>query len=56
MKCPACESTLHEKGASGIWLDEGEFSCIHHEMKGAKTNPSSWAATSRSGGAGEGVK
>lgn len=26
----------------GIWLDEGEFSRIHHEIKGAKTTPPGW--------------
>ena len=34
-QCPIC---------GGIWLDEGEFSLIHREMKGAKTAPPGWAA------------
>ncbi len=34
-QCPTC---------GGIWLDEGEFSRIHQEMKGAKTAPPGWAA------------
>ena len=33
-QCPAC---------SGIWLDEGEFSRIHQETKGAKIAPPGWA-------------
>jgi len=33
-QCPKC---------GGIWLDEGEFSRIHQEIKGAKTTPPGWA-------------
>lgn len=28
----------------GIWLDPGEFSRIHQEMKGSKLSPPGWAA------------
>ena len=34
-QCPTC---------GGLWLDEGEFSRVHQEMKGAKTAPPGWAA------------
>jgi Zn-finger nucleic acid-binding protein len=34
-RCPTC---------GGIWLDEGEFSRIHQEIKGAKVAPPGWAA------------
>ena len=27
-----------------IWLDEGEFSRIHQEVKGAKVAPPGWVA------------
>ena len=33
-RCPTC---------GGIWLDEGEFSRIHQEMKGARLAPPGWA-------------
>ena len=38
------QSASREKGASGIWLDEGEFSRIYQEMKGSKTAPPGCAA------------
>jgi len=34
-RCPTC---------GGLWLDEGEFSRIHQEVKGAKVAPPGWAA------------
>jgi len=34
-QCPTCE---------GIWLDDGEFSKIYEEIKGAKIAPPGWAS------------
>lgn len=34
-QCPTC---------GGLWLDEGEFSRIYQETKGAKVAPPGWAA------------
>ncbi len=34
-QCPTC---------GGLWLDEGEFSRIHQEVKGAKVAPPGWVA------------
>jgi hypothetical protein len=45
MKCPACKSELREKECQRHLADEGEFSRIHQEMKGAKTASLGWAAT-----------
>lgn len=34
-QCPTC---------GGLWLDEGEFSRVHQEIKGSKLTPPGWAA------------
>lgn len=57
-KCPRCPDTVLERKwfsdtkkvevdqcpkCDGVWLDAGEFSQIHDEIKGARIAPPGWA-------------